>query len=127
MGSTRDKGAGVSGKRGAPCKRAAIGRPSSAVEFAPDHESLEKPSLSNRSMAQGAMRSPLAGVLLGKTSLNSLYGLKGGHPRTATRSQFIDTAPFATSDSAERIKLLFCLSVTPAHGHPASWFRGGGI
>ena len=48
--------------------------------------SLEEFSLSSRSIAaalqQHHVDQPLAGVLLGKTSLNSLYGLKGGLPQT---------------------------------------------
>src|SRR6185437_11567043 len=47
--------------------------------------SLEEFSVSSRSIGPSETHWPLAGVLLGKTSLNSLYGLKGGLPRTATR------------------------------------------
>jgi hypothetical protein len=39
-------------------------------------------ALSSRSMDHGADVTALAGVLLGKTSLNSLYGLLGGLPQT---------------------------------------------
>jgi hypothetical protein len=97
------------------------------LEFVPDNQTLEESSVSNRSIARLGMPRPVAGVLLGKTSLNSLYGLKGGHPRIATRFRFSDSAGFAACDSAERIKLLFCVSLTPAPGHPAGWLRGGGF
>src|SRR6202035_1514201 len=51
-------------------------------EPAPTQQSLERFSLSGRSIGLTRASSPLAGVLLGKTSLNSLYGLMGGPPQT---------------------------------------------
>jgi hypothetical protein len=127
MGWTRDKGAGSRATAAFVPLGGELGDACGTLEFAPHNQSLEESSLSNRSIAPLEMPRLVAGVLLGKTSPNSLYGLKGGHPRIATRFRFSDSAGFAACDSAERIKLLFCVSLTPASGHPAGWLRGGGF
>src|ERR1700754_3286551 len=77
MGSIRDKSEGSRATDPPPCLPAGAATPG-AFEFAPGHRSREKSSLSNRSIAPAWVRSPLAGVLLGKTSFNSLYGLRAG-------------------------------------------------
>jgi hypothetical protein len=38
--------------------------------------------------------------LLGKTSLNSLYGVMGGLPQTAPLAGFADSAPFSAFAAA---------------------------
>ena len=53
---------------------------------------LEEFSLSARSIAPTETLLPLAGVLLGKTSLNSLYGLMGGLPQTVPQFGCPDSA-----------------------------------
>jgi hypothetical protein len=115
MGWTRDR------------TRAGLAHACGTLEFVSDDQSSEDFSLSNCSIAPLDMPWRVAGVLLGKTSLNSLYGLKGGHPRIATRFRFSDSAGFSVCDGAERIELLFCVSSTPVPGHLAGWLRGGGF
>jgi len=46
---------------------------------------LANPALSTRSIGPAQPLCPLAGVLLGKTSLNSLYGLMGWLPQTVSQ------------------------------------------
>jgi hypothetical protein len=52
------------------------------TEFTRQHQTLEQFSLSERSIGLAETLSPLAGVLLGKTRLDWLYGLMGGQPQT---------------------------------------------
>jgi hypothetical protein len=57
-----------------------------------DDQVLEEFFLSRRSIGLTKPLSALAGVLLGKTSLNSLYGLMGGLPQTANQFGYPDSA-----------------------------------
>jgi hypothetical protein len=50
--------------------------------LSPNRAELPDHALSSRNMSSGGDVRRLAGVLLGKTSLNSLYGLLGGLPQS---------------------------------------------
>jgi hypothetical protein len=52
------------------------------TEFTRQHQTLEQFSLSEHSIGLAETLSPLAGVLLGKTRLDWLYGLMGAQPKT---------------------------------------------
>jgi hypothetical protein len=59
-------------------------------------------ALSSRSIFAAGDVTPLAGVLLGKTSLNSLYGLLGGLPQTVPQFlAILIRSAFRTRDGAE--------------------------
>jgi hypothetical protein len=57
-------------------------------------KNLEQFSLSGRSNGPARMFSPVAGVLLGKTRLNSIYGALGGLPQTVPPFGYADSARF---------------------------------
>jgi hypothetical protein len=63
-----------------------------AAEFTRHDQTLERFFLSTRSIGLTKTLLPLAGVLLGKTSLNSLYGLMGGQPQTVPQFGYPDSA-----------------------------------
>jgi hypothetical protein len=75
----------------------------------------------------------LAGVLLGKTSLNSLYGLMGGLPQTANQFGYPDSAggqglaAGPGCQSGERNKIVVLPKLNARCRSAGGWHRGGGF
>jgi hypothetical protein len=84
-------------------------------------------ALSTRSIWPLKPLSHLAGVLLGKMSLDSLYGLRGGLPKLCNSFGYPDSAGIAGARRGRMDKLLFFLGSTPSAGDPARWLHGGGF
>jgi hypothetical protein len=66
----------------------------------------------------------LAGVLLGKTSFNSLYGLMGELPANCATVLAMLIRPVSRLAYRRMNKIVVFLGFTPAAGDPPAWPRG---